>query len=76
MATFANLPNSVLARIMGCLDSPADLFAVVSSCRPARVAFGGEEARVLVQVIVNAFGINLHEAVCLVTAPAFDAQQG
>lgn len=76
MASLNKLPASVLTRIMGYLDLPADVLNLASSCRPALDAFGGEEAKVLLQLLVNCFGFNLNDAVCLATVPAFDAQKG
>lgn len=73
MATFTTLPAPVHRRVLGYLDQPADLLAAVISCRPAYDAFRQEEARVLVQLVVNHFGANLADAVALATAPVFDA---
>ncbi|KAM7189827.1 hypothetical protein V8F33_009853 [Rhypophila sp. PSN 637] len=74
MAQFKDLEAVILVRIMGHLWRFLDLLSFIHVCKCTRAAFETSEPQVMWDFLRRFYGINLYEAIHLVTdLPEFDA---
>ncbi|KAK3312244.1 hypothetical protein B0H66DRAFT_608527 [Apodospora peruviana] len=77
MATFSKAlagPEGlkIIRRILSFVDSPRDIFSAIRTCKAIYMVYNTASWPILVQVIINGFGMNLKDALALLNVPVFE----